>query len=74
MATTYQTRTKAITAEHVALDDLARISRALGIVAKFYKVLGAYPNAARRLDELADILTALRETAIERQQQANEDI
>lgn len=56
------------------MDDLARISCALSIVAKFRKVLAPYPNACMRLDELKSILETLKQTAILRQQQATEDI
>lgn len=70
----YQTRTHAIRAENEALDDIARISRALDIVAKFQHVLGAYPNAGRALNELAAILRDMKQQAQARRAAASEQI
>lgn len=70
----YRTRPEAIRAEQDALDDIARCSRALVILKGLVILLQPYPKLVKPLDELTDILIALKHTAQDRRAQAAEQI
>jgi len=71
---TYRSRTEAISAEHVALDDIARCSRALRKLRMLTIVLQQYPGVVAMLDDLTQIVVAIKHEAQRRQQRANDQI
>lgn len=53
-----------------AMDDEAGLQRALRIVRAFYEVYGEHETTARYIDELSDILIAVKQRARARHQKA----
>jgi hypothetical protein len=70
----YRTRTEAIHAENAALDDIARCNRALDILKQLTMLLQAYPRLVVILDELTQLLIAMKHAAMRRRAQAAEQL